>query len=623
MTLRSQVAPDPGRPLRVLHVVTVCSPDMAFGGPLRVALNLCAELRGRGHAAVLGGGATGYPGAPPTRVEGIRSALTTVRPVLPGAKFSGLGSGRLLLDLARLIRQADLVHVHLCRDLVTMPAAVLALALRRPLVLHCHGMITPSRRRSARVYDVLFTRRVLRRADRVLVLTALERPEVDAVAGAALRRVEVVTNGVRLPAARGRMIGPRSDRLILFAARLADRKRPEAFVEMAELVRREVPDASFVLVGPDEGRAAAVRALVEDRRLGGAVRYLGPRPHAEVLNLMACSAVYVLPAVDEPFGMTVAEAMSVGTPVVVTDTCGLADLVRDADAGTVTGPAPVELAAAVVDLLTDRQSRLGRGRNAARATRESLDLTAAVDRIETVYAGVVTARRPPGDPGMLNFRERVRHHSVRYALRALLRPDPPAGMVRLGSDYGGWWIPTAAASHGTVAFCVGVGEDITFDLALHDRGCTVVAIDPVPRAAAHIAANAPEDDRFAFRPYGLAASDGVVAFFPPRDPAHVSYSMTNLQRTTVATPLPVRSLASAMAETGHDRIDILKLDIEGAEYEVLDALLADRLRPPVLCVEFDQPMPLRRTLRMTRRLVAAGYRVAKIDRFNVTFLRYG
>lgn len=222
---------------------------------------------------------------------------------------------------------------------------------------------------------------------------------------------------------------------------------------------------------------------------------------------------------------------------------------------------------------------------------------------------------------MLSQRDRIRYHAVRYALRTLLRPAPPADLVRLGSDYGGWWVPTSAARPGGIAYCAGVGEDITFDVALHDRGCDVVSIDPVPRAAAHVASHGPVSGRFTFHPYGLAAADGVVAFFPPKDPRHVSYSMVNLQRTSVATELPVRSLRTLLADSGHDRIDILKLDIEGAEYEVLSQLLVDGPLPTVLCVEFDQPVPLRRTVRMSRRLTAVGYRVAKVERFNVTFLR--
>jgi FkbM family methyltransferase len=165
-----------------------------------------------------------------------------------------------------------------------------------------------------------------------------------------------------------------------------------------------------------------------------------------------------------------------------------------------------------------------------------------------------------------------------------------------------------------------VGEDITFDLALHERGCTVVAIDPVPRAAAHVAAHGPRDDRFLFIPAGLAARDGVVSFYAPQDPAHVSYSMTNLQRTGTAEELPVKSLRSIMADTSHERIDILKMDIEGAEYDVLNQIIDGGPLPPVLCVEFDQPAPLTKTLWTVIRLRRRGYLVAKVERFNVTFL---
>ena len=367
--------------VRVLHVVTVCSPDMAFGGPLRVALNLCQELQRRGLTPLLAGGANGYDDGPPANVEGTNAALTPVRTILPGAGFSGLGSVRLLLRLIKLIGGADIVHVHVSRDLVTMPAAAIALLLRKPLVLHCHGMITPSTRRSAVLYDSLLTRAVLRRADRVLVLTPPERTTVEVVARTVLPQLDVLVNGVDTPMGRP----DRSEQLVLFAARLAVRKRPEAFVAMAELVREAVPDATFVLIGPDEGCATAVRKLIAGESY---ISYLGPLPHDEVLDWMARAAVYVLPAVDEPFGLTVAEAMSVGTPVVVTDSCGAGEQVRAGDAGLVVGRTAPELAAAVIELLTDRTTRLVRGRNATRVAQQMFSLTAMGDQVEAIYAAV-------------------------------------------------------------------------------------------------------------------------------------------------------------------------------------------------------------------------------------------
>jgi glycosyltransferase involved in cell wall biosynthesis len=386
-------AAPPGR-LKVLHVVTLCSPDMKYGGPLRVALNLSAQLRDRGHMVVLAGGADGYQGRPPRSVEGTPASLTRLRRLLPGAGFSGLGSTRLLARLARLMVGADVVHVHLSRDLVAMPAAVLALILGRPLVVQCHGMVDRSERRSARPFDLLLTRRVLRRAIRILVLTETERHQVEAVARTELPQARELPNGV--PAVT---VEPliRSRRMVVFAARLAERKRPTVFVEMAGRVLATVPDAAFLMIGPDEGQAAAVQDLIRARRLDGLVSYAGPLSHPEVLRQIARAAVYVLPAVDEPFGMTVVEAMSVGTPVVVTDTCGVAEQVRLAGAGKVTGPAAAALAEAVAGLLADNDTRAVCGANAARAARTMFDLDAVADRLEAVYAeavGDVAARQP-------------------------------------------------------------------------------------------------------------------------------------------------------------------------------------------------------------------------------------
>jgi hypothetical protein len=74
-----------------------------------------------------------------------------------------------------------------------------------------------------------------------------------------------------------------------------------------------------------------------------------------------------------------------------------------------------------------------------------------------------------------------------------------------------------------------------------------------------------------------------------------------------------------MGRLGHDRIDVLKMDIEGAEGPVLDALVASNLRPKVICVEYDQPeWPWRLAARI-RRLMTAGYVVNKVETWNYTF----
>ena len=76
-----------------------------------------------------------------------------------------------------------------------------------------------------------------------------------------------------------------------------------------------------------------------------------------------------------------------------------------------------------------------------------------------------------------------------------------------------------------------------------------------------------------------------------------------------------------MEAYGDPRVDMLKIDIEGAELVVLDSLLADGPTPSTICVEFDQPQPIRGVIRTSRKLRDAGYALVKIDRWNYTFVR--
>jgi FkbM family methyltransferase len=205
-------------------------------------------------------------------------------------------------------------------------------------------------------------------------------------------------------------------------------------------------------------------------------------------------------------------------------------------------------------------------------------------------------------------------------MNAYLRPSKPTDLVRLGTDYGGWWLPESILRPGAVAYCAGAGDDISFDLALHDRGMRVVTIDPTPRAVSHANAVAPKNDRFVFVPVGLWDTAEELRFYYPRDLTAVNYSVVNLQRTSEYFTAKAKTLRGLMDELGDNHIDVLKLDIEGAEHRVIESFIADGVRPVVVCVEFDQPDPLRSVLRSIRLLQQSGYRLIRIEGWNYTFV---
>ncbi|MEU9143160.1 glycosyltransferase [Streptomyces sp. NPDC048349] len=371
--------------MRVLHAVTLHSPSHAFGGPVRVALNLAKGLRSRGHEARLVALGEGFADPWPTDVEGVPAKLFPARRILP-LGFSGMTSPALLASAARLVRDADVVHVHLARDLVTLPVALAALRARKPLVLQTHGMVDPSGKLLAKVLDAVAVRRLLRGADAVLYLTPHERAALDAVVGGApLSRAVRLVNGT--PAQEERPV-PSGPPRILYSARLQARKRPVDFVDAAPAVLAAHPDAQFVVAGPDEGELAAVRARVTALGLGDRFAVPGALSSTEVLAELRRAHVYVLPSVDEPFPMSVLEALAVGVPAVVTHSNGLARDIAAAGAGRAVDPGPAGVAAAVLALL-DPAAGAAASSAARTLAAESFSMDAVLDTLLPVYAQAV------------------------------------------------------------------------------------------------------------------------------------------------------------------------------------------------------------------------------------------
>jgi len=213
------------------------------------------------------------------------------------------------------------------------------------------------------------------------------------------------------------------------------------------------------------------------------------------------------------------------------------------------------------------------------------------------------------------------YRRVAAAVFRLLTTGAHEDLIRLGSRYGGWWVPKSVLTRAAVAYCAGAGEDITFDLALLEHGLRVTTFDPTPRSVSYIASLAIADDRFRFAPVGWWNEDTEIDLFAPRDPAHASYSALDLQGTGQSITVPVRRVATLAQELGDATVDIIKMDIEGAETVVIPDLLSSGPLPQVLLVEFDKVRPLRNVVSLIRRIRRAGLVPVRSEGRNVTFVR--
>lgn len=364
--------------MRILHIVTLITPDGAYGGPVTVAVNQARELVRRGHNVSIAAASRGFA-QPPTELDGIQLHLFPAARAVPRTGFAGLTSPRLLRWLRRSVRQFDVVHIHLARDLVTLPAAQLSQSLGVATVVQTHGMIDPSPKISATAIDLLLTRRVLRSSAQIFYLTLRERGDLVNV-GAPENNLRELPNGVPIPP----RLETDPDREVLFVSRLHPRKRPLAFVEAAIELAPEFKDWKFTLIGPDEGEGQRVRALISETQNPN-ISWEGPISPSAVQDRLQRARLFALPSIDEPFPMAVLEAMASGLPVVVTNTCGLANHVSENEAGIVCQESHADLAKALRSLLSNPIELKRLARNARTSTEGLLSISSIADRIETAY----------------------------------------------------------------------------------------------------------------------------------------------------------------------------------------------------------------------------------------------
>lgn len=212
----------------------------------------------------------------------------------------------------------------------------------------------------------------------------------------------------------------------------------------------------------------------------------------------------------------------------------------------------------------------------------------------------------------------------RLALRFLLKDkivNKAHTFKKIGSPYGGWIVPVDLIKKNWICYCGGVGEDITFDLGLINIfSCNVYAFDPTPRAKLHVEKEAKNIEKYKYYNVGLWSSKMTLKFYEPRNQEHVSHSVVNLQGTKNYFEATCKRVSEIMDDLNHQTVDLIKIDIEGAEYEVLSSIIQDDLKVKVLCTEFDQPTPFWKTYYMVRRLIEYGYELVVVDGWNYTFI---
>jgi glycosyltransferase involved in cell wall biosynthesis len=294
------------------------------------------------------------------------------------------------------LEDIDVAHLYGLYDL--LGPAVGRCCSRRgvPYVLEPIGMYHPIVRslRLKRLYHRLFGKRLVNGA-RYLIATSQQEKDELAAGGIPPQRIVIRRNGIDVPATipeRGQFRSawsiPPDASVVLFLGRLISKKSPEILIDAFARWQEQTPQrtpAVLVLAGPEE-ESSYVRELkgrCAQLQLDGSVRFTGPLYGKSKWAAYRDADVFVLPSQNENFGNTAAEAAACGTPVIVTEQCGIAPIVRGR-AGIVVEHSSAAVADALGTLFAEPAPRDTFREGCAEVTRE-LSWEEPLEQMEALY----------------------------------------------------------------------------------------------------------------------------------------------------------------------------------------------------------------------------------------------
>ena len=307
-------------------------------------------------------------------------------------RTTSLNPGAFLYCILRL-SSFDLVHIMGMYDSVGVVAIFLAVLKGIPYVLEPAGMLLPVMRsfHKKAIYHLLVGRRMVSRAA-WLIATSDHEAEDIVKYGVYRRRVIVRRHGVNLMEfnelpKRGSLrqeLGVSSDtHIVLSLGRISPMKQLEMLIQAFAAL--DIKQALLLIAGPDEGDGykELLDNVVANSGVSDRIRFVGPLYGTEKLQALVDADQLVMSSRSESWGHAGAEAIAAGTPVIVTDKCGLAPYVRD-QAGLVVSADVLSISNAMRRLIVDRSLYETFKRNTADVSR-GLSWDEPVRLMENLY----------------------------------------------------------------------------------------------------------------------------------------------------------------------------------------------------------------------------------------------
>lgn len=393
--------------MNILQVTLGFYPAQGWGGPVKVVHQNGRELVRRGHKVTV------YcsnlvnklekiqPGTFEREMDGIRIVYFDAWNI---KQWPGTLGPIWLPDLPayvkREIRTFDVVHINGYRSPMILPIVSAARKAGIPIVTQPHGAmpIIVNSQTVKRLYDRVFGQAELKDISALIALQESEREQALAH-NVPPERIIILPNGIDPidmeqappPGSFRRRLGIAPETpIILFLGRINKKKGADMLVEaFAQMQNRA---AHLVIAGPDDGQLAEVQSLIQKYGLEERVSLPGLVTGPEVLAAFRDSDLFVLPCRADTFPVVIMESCLAGTPMVITDRCEIAHLVKDQVSEVVPFEAGL-FAQAMDNLLADREKYSQYKANCAQMIANTFSIQAVADQLESIYQRAVEEKK--------------------------------------------------------------------------------------------------------------------------------------------------------------------------------------------------------------------------------------
>jgi glycosyltransferase involved in cell wall biosynthesis len=383
--------------MKILQVIPYFVPAWAYGGPVPVAYQISKELVKRGHEVVVyttdtldqkARQKTGY-----LETEGIKIYyFRNISNSLAWKRFF-LSPG-IMPRISKEIKTFDVIHLHEFRTFHNIAVHHYAKKYSIPYVLHAHGSVATYFQKGTlkRIFDRLWGYKILRDATKVIAVTPMEAEQYKSM-GVSERRIEIVPNGIDLAefddlpqrgGFRKKYDLDYNQKMILYLGRIHKIKGLDVLAKAFADLSKELNNVKLVIAGPDDGYLPALKQLIKKLQIEEKVLLPGPLYGEEKLKAYVDADVYVLPSIYETFPVGVLESCACGTPVIVTDRCGIADVI-DGQAGLVVPYDKDQLSSAILRMIGDEKARCEFAKRGKSLVGEQFTWEKIAKQLESIY----------------------------------------------------------------------------------------------------------------------------------------------------------------------------------------------------------------------------------------------